>query len=200
MPTPTRWTWTILSTAMLASVGCAQAPSKQVPSPKTTRAPDSPSPAELRPRVQKLLQSDASASRGDDWRQLGPGALQELESVLADATATPELRTRAVRAMGFVDSPDASARLEQIAADRRLDDPLRSAAILGLTRRGGPAASASLGALLEDPHPAIRDSAAQGLGKVGSPDARKLLEDRLGKEENSTVREAIERSITKMEP
>jgi len=59
---------------------------------------------------------------------------------------------------------------------------------------------ADLEPLLQDPRESLRLGAARGLGQAGGDDAKKALEDRLEQEETPVVREAIQRTLTLMQP
>jgi HEAT repeats len=90
--------------------------------------------------------------------------------------------------------------LRKIAADRRAKDDDRCRAAFELAELLGPAAVADLEPLLQDPRESLRIGAARGLGQAGGDDAKKALEDRLELEETPVVREAIQRTLTLMQP
>jgi len=90
--------------------------------------------------------------------------------------------------------------LRRTAADPRASDPDRCRAAFALAQQLGPAAVADLEPLLQDPRESLRIGAARGLGQAGGDDAKKALEDRLELEETPVVREAIQRTLTLMQP
>ena len=90
--------------------------------------------------------------------------------------------------------------LRRAAADPRASDPERCRAAFALAQQQGPAAVADLEPLLQDPRESLRIGAARGLGQAGGDDAKKALEDRLELEETPVVREAIQRTLTLMQP
>jgi HEAT repeat protein len=106
-------------------------------------------------------------------------------------------------------APDASAAppvsaeveaLRRIVADATAPDEERCQAAFALAQQQGPAAVADLEPLLQDPRESLRAGAARGLGQAGGDDAKKALEDRLELEEEPVVREAIQRTLTLMQP
>jgi HEAT repeat protein len=92
------------------------------------------------------------------------------------------------------------APLRRIAADPRASDEERCRAAFALAQQVGPGAVADLEPLLQDPRASLRLGAARGLGQAGGDDAKKALEDRLELEETPVVREAIQRTLTLMQP
>ena len=61
-------------------------------------------------------------------------------------------------------------------------------------------AVARLGPLLASADASIRSAAARGLGRAGGPAARKLLEDRLEREEDPGVRERLQAALARAQP
>lgn len=90
--------------------------------------------------------------------------------------------------------------LRRTAADPRASDLDRCRAAFALAQALGPEAVADLEPLLQDPRESLRIGAARGLGQAGGDDAKKALEDRLELEETPVVREAIQRTLTLMQP
>lgn len=176
--------------------GCQSQATKQPAEP----APTAPAKGDLRSQVEALLSGYERVPTAEDWKRLGPEALEVLEAIFQDPKALPSTRTRAVASMALVDNPAAVQRLVAISADSSVDEQYRSTAALALGRRGGPGAFEAVQPLLDDPSARVRDAAARALGSLGTPKARQVLELRLEKEEDPVVREAIQRSLTKLEP
>ena len=97
-------------------------------------------------------------------------------------------------------APEEIARLRSALGDWRAPDAVRCQAALELAERLGPAAVADLEPLLHNDREAIRLGATRALGQAGGEDAKKALEDRLELEETAEVREAIQRTLTLMQP
>lgn len=150
--------------------------------------------------VEALLGKNAGP---DEWRKLGPAAVAPLGRIARGAEARPAARRReeAIRSLGAMEGiPEAALPLRLIAADPHASDPDRCQAAFALAQQQGPAAVADLEPLLQDPRESLRAGAARGLGQAGGDDAKKALEDRLELEETPVVREAIQRTLTLMQP
>ncbi len=164
-------------------------------------APSAPRPqGSLHEEILRLLDSSGAAPREADWAPLGPEALTELTGVAWDPKASEPQRARAVAAMAVVAHPDATVRLQEILRPSSSPPSVRAAAALALARRTGLESVPSLAPHLEDRSEAVRASVAQMLGRVGGPEARKVLEERLPLEEDREVREAIQRGLSYIEP
>ena len=186
----------------LASSGCASQSSKAPP--EEIRPPPSSNTVKsqqaTKEKVEALLAGYERVPTAEDFKVLGPEALTVLEQIYNDASQLPTKRTRAVASMALADSPDAEKKLRDIVIDSKVDSQYRSTAALALAHRAGERALTDLAPLLESKEPRLRDAAARAIGSVGSVDARKSLEERLGKETDPSVREAIQQTLTKMEP
>jgi HEAT repeat protein len=154
---------------------------------------------DLRARVYALLSSE-HATTDDEWKQLGPEALAILQEVYGDVSADPLRRTRAVGAMGQVDNPAAADFLKDLTTNEQVDIAYRSAALLAYEHRTGSAALPEIKLLLPDPNARLRATAVLALTKVGTSEARALLEEQLTREEDPSIRDAIEKGLTKIEP
>jgi len=154
--------------------------------------------AQLESAVEALLGRRAGP---DEWRRLGPAAVPPLEKIARGDRTPPKRREEAIRSLGALEGiPEAAAPLRQIAFDRWAPDQDRCRAAFALAQQQGPAAVADLEPLLQDPRESLRAGAARGLGQAGGDDAKKALEDRLEQEETPVVREAIQRTLTLMQP
>lgn len=154
--------------------------------------------AQLQSAVEALLGRRAGP---DEWRRLGPAAVPPLEKIARGDRTPPKRREEAIRSLGALEGiPEAAAPLRQIAFDPRAPDQDRCRAAFALAQQQGPAAVAELEPLLQDPRESLRAGAARGIGQAGGDDAKKALEDRLEQEEAPVVREAIQRTLTLMQP
>jgi HEAT repeat protein len=153
--------------------------------------------AQLEAAVESLLGKKDAAP--EEWRRLGPAAVEPLEKLARDRAS--RRREDAIRSLGAMEGiPEAAVPLRQLAADPLEPDPDRCRAAFALARQQGPAAVVDLEPLLQDPQESLRLGAARGLGQAGGDDAKKALEDRLELEEAPVVREAIQRTLTLMQP
>ncbi len=191
-----------LSGLLVASSGCANQSSKApAADPKPpTQSPAAKSQEDLKARVEALLSGYEFVPSEEHFKPLGPQALTVLEQIFNDPSALPTRRNNAVAAMALVDNPAAESKLRAIVTDPKIDLQLRSTAAMALAHRTGEKALPDLLPLLDAEEPRLRDAAARAVGSVGTPGAKKALEDRLGKEEDPSVREAIQQTLTKMEP
>lgn len=147
-------------------------------------------------------------SRGDLERALDQGApvpnvpevLPALTGIARDATAPGARRVRALEAIGAIDAPATVATLQTVLDDAGADPLLRATAAIALGRRAGSSAVAEVSPLLTDAHPELRAAAARALGTIGGEAARDSLEDRLTTEEDPATREAIQQSLTLLQP
>ncbi|PTL78355.1 HEAT repeat domain-containing protein [Vitiosangium sp. GDMCC 1.1324] len=164
-------------------------------------APSAPQPlGALHEEILRLLDSPDSTPRAADWAPLGPEALTELTGLANNPKAPEPQRTRAVAAMAVVAHPEASQRLQGLLRSPASPDSVRAAATLALSRREGLEVIPLLTPLLSDHSDQVRATAARTLGRLGGPEARRVLEERLPFEEDLAVREAIQQGLSYIEP
>jgi hypothetical protein len=187
-----------LGACFAAAGGCATQASKS--SAEETRARPQVTPAALREQVEGLLNGYERMPTDEEWKRIGPDALGVLEQIYLDATALPSRRTRAVASMAQVDNPAAADKLKEILQDGRVDVQYRSTAALALGSRMGSSAVPALEPALKDRDGRVREASARAMARLGSPEARRSLEEQLAKEEDPAVREVIQQSLTKTEP
>jgi HEAT repeat protein len=154
----------------------------------------------LHEEILRLLERTEALPRSADWAPLGPEALTELTGLASNPKAPEPQRTRAVAAMAVVAHPEASQRLQALLRGPSTPASVRSAATIALGRRAGLEALPLLTPLLEDKDEQVRATAAQTLGRIGSAEARRVLEERLPLEESPVVREAIQQGLIYIEP
>jgi HEAT repeat protein len=94
--------------------------------------------------------------------------------------------------------PEALKMIEEVAQDSAATPKLRAAAVLALAGLGGSVAT--LTPYLNDPAPEVRAAAAIGVARAGGADSKAALEARLEKEEDATVRDALQRALTLLQP
>lgn len=158
------------------------------------------SSAALRARVEALLQDPDPFPREADWKPLGPDALAVLLQVAADPKVPSAWRARAVTSMGLVDHPDAVEHLHALLDDPGTHPTLRAHAAFALALRSGPEALSTLLPHLQDRQQQVREAVALAIGRLGSVEAQKALEERLPVEEDLLVRDAIQQGLTLVEP
>ena len=180
---PRRLTWYV---ALVVASGMGMA------LPSGARSQPQPLPTGLRAWLDAIeAVPDASALH----RAGGPGVARWLDQVAHDAGAGSYARHRAVSFLGLLPDADATARLR--AHLRNVDVELRSTAALtwlaGPGRRKPAMAEPHVAALLTDPAPSVRASAARGLAWFGDPStADRWLAKRLAVETEPSVRTALE--------
>jgi hypothetical protein len=162
--------------------------------------PGSSSAAPLRTRVEALLQDPDAFLREADWRRLGPDALAVLVEVASDPNVPSAWRARAVASMGMVDHPEAVQRLHSLLEDPGTHPTLRAHAAFALALRSGPDSLSTLLPHLQDGQQQVREAVALAIGRLGSIEAQKALEERLPVEEDLLVRDAIQQGLTLVEP
>ena len=182
--------WVCVSGCATSAKPAAEEPARAAPAPLDPQA--------VSERVDALLSASERAASDDEWQRLGPEGLSALERIYADPGSPLSRRARAVSAMGQIGTVPAQARLQAIVADEKA--PLRTTAVLALGRCAPERAVPQIAPLLESGDPLLRDAAAQALGRVSTPEARRALEDQLGKEQDPRVREAIQHSLTQQVP
>lgn len=154
----------------------------------------------LRARIEALLQDPSPTPREADWKPLGPDALAVLVQVASDPNVPSAWRARAVASMGLVDHPEAVSRLHALLDDPGTHPTLRAHAAFALALRSGPEALSALLPHLQDGQQQVREAVALAIGRLGSIEAQKALEERLPVEEDLLVRDAIQQGLTLVEP
>jgi HEAT repeat protein len=155
---------------------------------------------ELAKEVQAMLEGNPRIPTEEDWKRVGPNALAVLEEVAHDSAAAMPQRLRAVACMSQVNNPLAVASLRRMVLDEKEDVNLRAAGAQSLAFRAGNSELATLLPLLAGRDAVLREAAARALGQLSSPEAKQALETRLEVEEEAPVREAIQKSLTALEP
>lgn len=148
-----------------------------------------------RARVRAMLQGIEDVPRDADWQRLGDAALPLLIELYTDRDEEPFVRLRAVAATAAFPRPATRTFLLAVARAERQGDLLVREAVLALARGFGREAVRDVGAFLGHREEAIREGAALALVRVGGPEARRLLQQRLPLERDLAVREVIQRGL-----
>lgn len=186
-----RWLVVLAAVLVAGNAGDASALMSE-PTPSTAAA--------LRARVEALLQDEDVYQHEGDWKPLGPDALAVLVQVAADPNVPSAWRARAVASMGFVENPEAVERLHALLDDSGSHPTLRANAAFALALRSGPEALSALLPHLQDGQQQVREAVALAIGRLGSVEAQRALEERLPAEEDLLVRDAIQQGLTLVEP
>jgi len=153
---------------------------------------------EAQARVTALL--DVPDAGSAEFAAVGPGAVPALQAVLLDAQESEPRRLGAARALGALPDGAGIAALGEAVSSPRLSPALRDTVADELGSHDRDQAVNRLGPLLASADPSIRSAAARGLGRAGGPAARKLLEDRLEREEEPGVREQLQAALARAQP
>ncbi len=171
--------------------------------PKPTGTPQPAKPAPVAPEglsasVHALLSGYEYVPSKSDWDRLGPAAFDELAKIWKDSAQKPTTRSRAVSSLALVTSPGAEPLLKSILQDVSIDAKYRSVAAMALSVRLGDQSVPVLKPLLDDKEPRLRESAARALAQTHAAVVPELLKTRLAKEQNATVRDALETSLSRV--
>lgn len=153
---------------------------------------------EAQARVTALL--DVPDAGPAEFAAVGPGAVPALQAVLLDTQESDARRLAAARALAGLPDGAGLGALGDAVSSPRLSPALRDAVAEELGSHDRDQAVARLGPLLGSPDPSIRAAAARGLGRAGGAAARKLLEDRLEREEDPVVREQLQAALARAQP
>lgn len=150
-------------------------------------------------RMMALLRSYEHQPTAADFRQLGEGARDALIEVALDEEELPLVRGRAAYALGWFPDEISRRALEGLLARPDLSDLILRRAIDGMATGFGEDAVSSIAPYLDDERTAVRETAAEALGRIGGAKALRALRRRAARETDEVVREAIEREILRIE-
>jgi HEAT repeat protein len=174
--------------------------------PAAQRPADEPRPLTLSPAAQRqqALRSQidallAASAPAQEWRGLDAEAVGVLQQIINDPASAPKTRVAAVGALAFLGDLGGSKALAGICADVNQLAELRVAAVLALATLGESSLSV-IRTLLSNASPTIRTAAATALARIGGSEARTALEARVEKEEDPSVRDALQRALTTLQP
>lgn len=136
-------------------------------------------------------------------RAIAPAASQALVS--AGASAVPHLlralgtpaRIHAIRALGAIGAPSATAHLVPLLADSAED--VRVATLEALGAIGDPRAARSVSAMTNDARPRVAAAAIRALGRLDGPGALPIARQALERSDASLRREAL-RALVVLDP
>ncbi|MFL5318668.1 MAG: HEAT repeat domain-containing protein [Myxococcaceae bacterium] len=187
----------VICCALMAVSASAQTAKKKPgqKAPPPIDAPTPPGPDDVRAKVMALLSGYEYVPTAEDWKRVGPGALDVLAEIAADSTQLPTRRTRAVACMGQLDTPKASERLTTLVTNEKLEPQYRGTAIEALGAKLGDKALPTVKPFLTASNAELREATARTLSRMKTPEARKTLESRLEKEQDAAVRDAIQRGL-----
>ena len=154
-----------------------------------------------REAVRSVLRArDAVRMTAADWQRLGDDVDVYLAEAAADTRLVYGARQRALAGLGAVGGDRAREFLHAFVTEREVAAPLLASAYQAYARgfaRQQEAEVERLGvALLEHPDWLVRQSAARGLGRVGSAEARSALQAHQGKESHPAVQAAVRSALT----
>jgi hypothetical protein len=149
----------------------------------------------LRDQVETLLETIDTPIGADRWRALGPGAAPVLAGTAQAAAALPSTRSRAIAALGVVDSAEAARVGQALAADPEGHPVVRATALRVL---GSVLAPARLRAVAEPVMAGarplmVRAAAAEVLARGGGSGACDAVRARIARE-GEVEREAFHRA------
>lgn len=124
-------------------------------------------------------------------RALGDGAVPILIALYDDPAVIQPVRLRAVEAMGAYASPEARTFLLRLIHERGASPILVREAIEALGQSQGASAIPVISPLLSSPTRAIRESAIEALGAIGTPAAHAQLTRRQPQEHDTALRARI---------
>lgn len=148
---------------------------------------------ELRDDVVAQLDAIEEPPTRESLAALGDGVAAELIAIAQDSSATRTHRAKALHALGYF--PSADSRLVLTTALDGGDSKLQRRAVHALANGWGQAAVADVTPALSSSDVQLRAAAAKALGRVGGPDARAALQQRLPSETEPMVREIIEAAL-----
>jgi HEAT repeat protein len=131
----------------------------------------------------------------ESLRALGDTVPQELVELAADPSLRSSLRARALHALGWFPSTETRTVLETALQG---DDKLMARkAAYALANGWSSEAIPALGRALSSADPQLRNAAARALGNIEDKSVVSILDARLSVEDQPSVREAIESSLSR---
>lgn len=145
-----------------------------------------------------ILSGRHGMPESDYFARLKPDPAREtLMKIAGDEGVFPVARARAMLALTYFKTADTA----KLVADKAANDKnpyMRSSAYEALANMEGERAIKALGAGLKDSDVMVRLSAIRSLGKVGGPEAKKLIEDNAQEEKNPTAAAVMKKSLEQM--
>lgn len=145
----------------------------------------------LRARCLDLLSAYEDPATEADWKALGAGVDAELLAIAQDASLSHTRRANAVFALGFFPSANVRTYLAGLVADEPADGIFRRKAVYALANGYGEGALPELRGALASSDVHLRAATARAVAKIGTPTAKKALEERLAVESDRMVRDTL---------
>ena len=159
-------------------------------------APSAPTAAQAprRAALRQLLSGIEDTPTVEDWRRIGDGALPVLLSLFQDPQEPAYVRRRALGATAAFARP--AVRTFLLAAGRLegQHDLFVREAVFALARGFGRRAVGDVASFFGHEAASVREAVAIALGRIGGAEARAAIAARLRVEQDSLVREALERA------
>ncbi|VAX22962.1 hypothetical protein MNBD_NITROSPINAE01-791 [hydrothermal vent metagenome] len=135
----------------------------------------------------------------DYWNRLEPGSTKaSLLRMVNDERVLTIVRARALTALAYYGSEDAINAIKTTATNNP-SAFMRSAAYEALSMSRTKMAAPLIARGLDDADVMVRLSAVRSLRKIGTDEAVRALEKRLGAENNSTARSVISKTLKQMQ-
>jgi HEAT repeat protein len=147
--------------------------------------------APTRESIERMLSGFETTPTLAQIQALGDGALPLLFAIHDDASVIQPVRFRAVTAVGAFQTADARAFLLRVMDDAVEPTLVRAEAIRALARSQGAGATSAVATYLSSDQRALRESATEALGAIGTASARRLLREHLPQEHDAALRERI---------
>ncbi len=138
------------------------------------------------------------APDADYWNRLEPGSTKaNLLRIVNDEHVLTIVRARALTALTYYEGEDALNAIKRTATDNP-SAFMRSAAYEALSTSRTKMLAPLIARGLDDGDVMVRLSAVRSLRKIGTDEAMRALEKRLGTENNSTARSVISKTLNQM--
>ncbi len=148
---------------------------------------------ELREPLMELLNAYEHGATDEDLAKLGDGVVDELLAIAADPDVPHSRRGRAVSALGAYEQPQVRTFLTtQLGSD---DHYMARKAVQAFGRAFPQDAPESVGPLLTHDDVQLRLAAVHTLERLEDDEATELLRKRRKKENNDTVKAALDKAL-----
>lgn len=141
-----------------------------------------------------VLSGYHGAPGAEYWQKLDPASTRAtLRAIIEDGSVFPVARSRAMRALTYVDG-QAGEYLGARAANEK-NTYLRASAYDAHARAAGEGALPALTGALNDSDAMVRIMAARNLSRIGTPEAKQTLRRAMESEKNGVARSIMSRSL-----
>jgi len=149
----------------------------------------------LRDPVMDLLNAFEDVAAEADLKALGAGVDAELMEIADDTDVPLSRRGRAVTALHYYKTDKVHSFLDKHLSDKGLTSIIRRKAAWSLGSGWGAESVDDLSPFLADKDVQLRLAVVEALGAVGGADADAALKSRRPKEDNDTVKAAIDKAL-----